>query len=164
MVLIEELSSNAKENVSNRATLERIIFDGNIKRDRAKELYNMFYSNGLKNGTMLSLPFDQLVEHGIGHALGWEKSADPRAVIELGNRGVFSAIALSIGQAEKYRSRIEKPLIIKVDGHFLVGNEVNYPRHSTMSSVDRAVEAGANAIGLTFYLGGEETQHDVERC
>lgn len=166
MVDIKKLSSDAEVNVAKRPTLERIAFEGNIGRSRMQELYNMFYKNGPGYGTMLSLPFDQLVEHGIGHAFKWERSADPRAVIELANRGTFSAMALSIGQAEKYQNLIrpDLPLIIKLDGHFLVGKDVPYPRHSTMSSVDRALEAGANAIGFTFYFGGENTMEDAERC
>ena len=32
-----------------------------------------------------------------------------------------------------------------------------------MATVERAIEAGANAIGFTFYFGGEETQADTER-
>ena len=55
------------------------------------------------------------------------------------------------------------PLLVKVDGHFLVGKDVHYDRHSNMSSVERAVKAGANAIGFTFYFGGKETEQDVER-
>lgn len=166
MVLIKNLSSDAKTNVAKRPTLEKIAYEGNLGRPRTAELYNMFYMHGPGNGTMLSLPFDQLVEHGVGHTLKWERSADPRAVIELANRGCFSALALSIGQAEKYQNLIKPdlPLIVKVDGHFLVGKDVPYPRHSTMSSVERAVKAGANAIGFTFYIGGEETEQDVERC
>jgi len=129
------------------------------------ELYRMFYVHGPGQGAMLSLPFDQLVEHGVGHMFMWERSADPRAVIELANRGCFSALALSIGQAEKYQNLIrpDLPLIVKVDGHFLVGREVPYPRHSTMATVERALAAGANAIGFTFYFGGVETQADTER-
>lgn len=166
MVLIKDLSSDAKTNVARRPTLERIAYEGNIGRAKMAELYNMFYTHGPGNGTMLSLPFDQLVEHGVGHMLKWERCADPRAVIELANRGCFSALALSIGQAEKYQNLIKPdlPLIVKVDGHFLIGKEVPYARHSTMSTVERAVKAGANAIGLTFYIGGEETEQDAERC
>jgi len=166
MVLINQLTTDAKTNVAERPTLERIAYEGNIGRARMSQLYNMFYKNGPGNGTMLSLPFDQLVEHGIGHMFKWERSADPRAVIELANRGTFSALALSIGQAEKYQNLIrpDLPLIVKIDGHFMVGKQVPYPRHSTMSSIERALEAGANAIGFTFYIGGEETEQDVERC
>jgi len=165
MPLIKDLCIDPKKNVAKRPTLETIARDGNLGRARTAELYNMFYAHGPGKGTMLSLPFDQLVEHGIGHTLKWERAADPRAVIELANRGSFSALALSIGQAEKYQNLIrpDLPLIIKVDGHFLVGKEVTYPRQSNMATVERAIAAGANAIGYTFYIGGEETEVDVER-
>ena len=165
MVLLENLSYDARKNVAGRPTLEKISYEGNIGRARMSELYRMFYVSGPGNGTMLSLPFDQLVEHGVGHCLAWERSADARAVIELGNRGNFSALALSIGQAEKYQNLIrpDLPLLVKVDGHFLAGKDIPHYRHATMSSVERAVEAGANAIGFTFYLGGEETEEDIER-
>lgn len=165
MPTLKDLGADAQANVSNRPTLESIAREGNMGRARTAELYAMFYTHGPGHGTMLSLPFDQLVEHGVGHTLKWERSGDPRAVIELGNRANFSALALSIGQAEKYQNLIrpDLPLIVKVDGHFLVGKEVPYARHSTMSTVERAVAAGANAIGFTFYIGGEETERDVER-
>jgi class I fructose-bisphosphate aldolase len=165
MVLIKNLTADASFNIAQRPTLEKIAHDAAIGRTRFSELYRMFYTNGPGNGSMLSLPFDQLVEHGIGHALSWERAADPRAVIELANKGNFSALALSIGQAEKYQNLIypNVPLIIKVDGHFLVGEEVPYERQSTMASIERALNAGANAIGFTFYLGGKETESDTER-
>lgn len=165
MPLIKDLHADPQKNVLGRPTIETIARDGNLGRARMTELYNMFYTHGPGNGTMLSLPFDQLVEHGIGHTLKWQRSADPRAVIELANRGNFSALALSIGQAEKYQNLIrpDLPLIVKVDGHFLIGKEVDYPRQSNMATVERAVAAGANAIGFTFYIGGEETEVDVER-
>ncbi|MBN1676731.1 MAG: hypothetical protein JXR37_37145 [Kiritimatiellae bacterium] len=165
MPTLQDLSSDAQTNVARRPTLETIARDGNLGRARMAELYSMFYTHGPGHGTMLSLPFDQLVEHGVGHLLKWERSGDPRAVIELGNRGDFSLLALSIGQAEKYQNLIrpDLPLLIKVDGHFMVGKEVPYARHSAMATVERAVAAGANAVGFTFYLGGEETQADVER-
>jgi class I fructose-bisphosphate aldolase len=165
MAAINKLSSDADTNVLNRPTLETIAHNSGMGRDRFSELYRMFYINGPGNGTMLSLPFDQLVEHGIGHTFKWDRSADPRAVIELANRGTFSAIALSIGQAEKYQNLIrpDLSLIVKVDGHFLVGEDVPYDRHSNMATVERAIKAGANAIGFTFYFGGNETERDAER-
>lgn len=165
MVLISELSSDAKVNVGERPTLQRISYEGNLGRQKTAELYNIFYRNGPGNGTILILPFDHLVGTGIGHTLSGERCADPRAVIELSNRGNFSALALSIGQAEKYQNLIKPdlPLIIKVDGHFLAGKEVKYPRHATMSSVERAIRAGANAIGCFISIGNEKTGEDVAR-
>jgi len=165
MPLLKDLTAEPKTNISARPTLETIAREGGLGRARTAELYSMFHAHGPGHGTMLSLPFDQLVEHGVGHTLKWDRSGDPRAVIELGNRGPFSLLALSIGQAEKYQNLIrpDLPLLVKVDGHFMVGKQVPYARHSVMADVERAVEAGANAIGFTFYIGGTETQEDVER-
>ena len=165
MVDIKQLSSDVKVNVAKRPNLEVIAHDAGHGRAIMSELYDMFYLHGPGNGTMLSLPFDQLVEHGVGHAVYNETSADPRAVINLANRGVFSALALSIGQAQRYQNLIrpDLPLIVKVDGHLLVGKEVDHPRMATMASVEKALEVGANAIGYTFYIGGEATQEDFER-
>jgi class I fructose-bisphosphate aldolase len=165
MVIVSDLRAEPEVNVQLRPTLEVIAHNAGMGRARFSELYRMFYCSGPGNGTMLSLPFDQLVEHGIGHVFNWARSADPRAVIELANTGYFSALALSIGQAEKYQHLIcpDVPLLVKVDGHLLVGKEVQYDRHSNMASVERAVAAGANAVGFTFYIGGKETERDMER-
>ncbi len=125
----------------------------------------MLYVHGPANGTFLGLPFDQLVEHGPVHEFKWERSAKPSSVIELGNTGPFSALVLSIGQAQKYQHDIEIPLIVKLDGHFYTGkaNDDNYPRHTMFGSVQEAVDLGADAIGLTFYLGSQQTGADIER-
>ena len=131
----------------------------------AEKLHRMLYDYGPGNGTFLGLPFDQLVEHGPAHEFKWARSAKPAAVVELGNTGPFSALVLSVGQAMKYQHDVEIPLIVKLDGHFYTGkaNDANYPRATLFGSVEAAVAAGADAIGLTFYLGSEQTGEDVER-
>lgn len=87
-MLITDLSSDPKVNVANRATLEKIAESSGMGRTRFVELYRMFYVHGPGNGTILSLPFDQLVEHGIGHMSKWERSTEAEAVIELANGGI----------------------------------------------------------------------------
>ncbi len=163
MVLISNLSSNAKINVAKRPNLERINYEGNIGRARISELYNMLYQHGPGNGTLLILPFDHLVGDGIGHILTSEECANSKAVIELANQGNFSALALSIGQAETYQNLIrpDLPLIIKVDGRFLSGAEVKSQGHYLISSVERAIKAGANAIGCLVSLGNENTEKSM---
>jgi class I fructose-bisphosphate aldolase len=58
---------------------------------------------------------------------------------------------------------------VKVDGHLRVGrkNEIPYYRHSNYGDIEKivnnALNIGADAIGMTFYVGGEETEEDVER-
>ncbi len=132
-----------------------------------EKLYRMFYLHGPGAGTFLGLPFDQLVEHGPAHGFKWEYCAEPRSIIELANRGRFSALVLSLAQAQKYQHDIDHdiPLIVKLDGHFYTGkaNEANYPRHTMFGSIEDALRIGACAVGLSFYLGSEQTGEDVER-
>jgi len=165
MVTIDSLGTSIKDNMDARPNLKQIAYESAMDRARFNELHKMFYEYGPGNGTFLSLAFDQIIEHGVGHFFKWENSADPKTVIELANKAPFSALAIPIGLAEKYQHVIKPglPLIVKVDGHFLVGDEVNYPRHSIISSIERAVKCGATAIGFTMYFGGEELMYDVER-
>ncbi len=131
----------------------------------ANKMHRMMYDYGPGNGTLLGLPFDQLVEHGPGHEFKWEGCAKPASVIELANTGPFSVVVLSVGQAIKYQHDIEIPLLMKLDGHFTTGkvNDANYPRHTMFGTVEEAVQAGADCVGLSFYLGSQQTGEDVER-
>ena len=153
--------------LQNRPNLKTLVSKAAIDRGRAEKLHRMLYQNGPGHGTFLGLPFDQLVEHGPGHEFKWERSAKPEAVIELANKGNFSSLVLSMGQAQKYQHDIDPriPLMVKLDGHFYTGNinDVNYPRHTLFGSVEDAIRVGATAVGLTFYLGSEDTGGDVER-
>jgi len=130
-------------------------------------LYRMFYLHGPGAGTFLGLPFDQLVEHGPAHGFKWDRCAEPRSIIELANRGRFSALVLSVCLAQKYQHDFDHdiPLIVKLDGHFCIGkaNGANYPRHTMFGSIEDALKVGATAVGLSFYLGSEQTGEDVER-
>jgi len=165
------LSADHAVNVSRRPTLEKTAHDGSIGGGRFKRLYSMFYAHGPGNGKFLGLPFDHRVEHGPGHMAKWERSAEPDIVIQLANQGNYSALALPLRTAEKYQNLInpEVPLIVKVDGHFRVGSkqEVPYHRHAsygdTEKMINKASNLGADAVGMTFYIGGEETEEDVER-
>lgn len=153
--------------LQNRPNLRTLMSKSAVDRGRAEKLYRMLYQNGPGQGTFLGLPFDQLVEHGPGHEFKWKRSARPEAVIELANKGNFSSLVLSIGQAQKYQHDIDPkiPLMVKLDGHFYTGkvNEQNYPRHTMFGSVEDAVRVGATAVGLTFYLGSEDIGADIER-
>lgn len=153
--------------LQNRPTLRTFISKAAINRSRAEKIHRMFYQNGPGYGTFLGLPFDQLVEHGPGHEFKWERSARPEAVIELANKGNFSSLVLSVGQAQKYQHDIDPkiPLMVKLDGHFYTGkaNDINYPRHTMFGSVEDAIRVGATAVGLTFYLGSEDIGNDIER-
>ena len=138
-----------------------------LGRGVTEKLSRMLYEHGPGNGTFLGLPFDQLVEHGPGHEWKWERAAKPSSVIKLANLGNFSALVLSVGQAQKYQHDINPsvPLVVKLDGHFYTGkaNTENYPRPTMFGTIEDALKVGAAAVGLSFYLGSEQTGEDVER-
>jgi class I fructose-bisphosphate aldolase len=54
-------------------------------------------------------------------------------------------------------------LIVKIDGHISAGKDADMPTHAEFCSLDRAMKAGASAIGMTYYLGSTDTTRDVER-
>lgn len=159
-------------NLAGRPRLDRLTHLG---RGRLRKLYSMLYENGPGEGTFLSLPFDQLIEHGAAHTFKWEKkdvdklattgrgSADPRTVIELANKGDFSAIVLHPGIAEKYQDllSLKVPLIYKIDGHMTVPQSPPIP--SIIGSVKNALNLGATAVGMSFYPGSDMTREDMER-
>jgi len=166
------MKGNVAANIAGRPKLERL---AHLGRGRLEKLYGMLYQNGPGNGTFLSLPFDQLVEHGASHTLKWEKkdltnvaitgrgSADPRTVIELANKGDFSAIVLHPGIVDKYQDLLglNIPLIYKVDGHMTIPQNPAIP--STLGSVKDALRLGATAVGMSFYPGSELAREDMER-
>ncbi len=146
-----------------------------LGRGRLEKLHRMLYQNGPGHGTFLSLPFDQLVEHGAIHTFKWQKknlknaaktgrgAADPRTVIELANRGRFSAVVLHPGIVEKYQDllNLKIPIIYKIDGHMTIPQNPHIP--ATVGSVTEALKLGATAVGMSFYAGSAMTGEDMER-
>ena len=146
-----------------------------LGRGRLEKLNKMLYANGPGNGTFLSLPFDQLIEHGAAHIFKWAKedlsevritgrgSADPRTVIELANIGDFSAVVLHPGIVDKYQEllNLNVPLIYKIDGHMSIPQNPHIL--STIGSIKEALRLGADAIGASFYPGSEMNRVDMER-
>ena len=137
-----------------------------LGRGVTAKLYDMLYAHG-RQGTALFLPFDQLWEHGPVHQMTGldEGIGDPGRVIKFANEGKFSGIVLQIGLAEKYGQdlRPDLPLILKIDGHINAGKDADMPTHAEFCSLDRAMKAGASAVGMTYYLGSTDTTRDVER-
>lgn len=123
----------------------------------------------------MSLPFDHLIEHGPAHTFKWKKdeatdfaltgqgSADPRTVIELANKGKFSAVVFHPGIVDKYQDLLspDTPLIYKIDGHMTLPHNPVIP--ASLGSVKDALRLGATAVGMSFYPGSEKTREDMER-
>lgn len=159
-------------NIKGRPKLKNLTY---LCRGRIEKLYRMLYAKGPGEGTFLSLPFDHLLEHGAAHTFKWKKldieylaitgrgSADPRTVIDLANKGDFSAVVLHPGIIDKYQNHLrpDLPLIYKIDGHMTLPH--NPSIHATLGSVKDALKLGATAVGMSFYPGSTRTREDMER-
>ncbi|OYT33858.1 MAG: hypothetical protein B6U87_02885 [Candidatus Aenigmarchaeota archaeon ex4484_52] len=157
----KNIKIDIEKNIENRPRLKNLHhFNESVK----SKLFQMLYKNGPGNGCFLSLPFDQkYVEHGPLHDFLWEKSAQIKSIAQLVNKGNFSAYVLPAEIAVKYKHlfRPDIPLIYKIDGHFTQPKSANTP--SKIGSIKQALQIGATAIGITFYLGGKEVNYDMER-
>ena len=105
----------------------------------------------LYKGKCLILAYDQGLEHGPTDFD--EHNVDPELVFNLALETRFSALAVQIGVAEKYYHGPyrEVPLIVKVNGATTLPH-IN-PTSTQVCSVERAIKAGASAIGFTIYDG-----------
>ncbi|MDD9953244.1 MAG: fructose-bisphosphate aldolase [Candidatus Woesearchaeota archaeon] len=105
----------------------------------------------LRKGKCLILSYDEGLEHG-PHEFN-AKNVDPEWIFDLAYEARFSGIACHIGVAEKYHKGPYKdlPLIVKVNGSSKLPNIS--PISTQICSVERAVKAGASAIGFTMYDG-----------
>src|SRR4051812_43769602 len=105
----------------------------------------------LRNGKALFLAYDQGLEHGPTDFN--EKNVDPEFIFNLAYEGRFSAVACGIGLAEKYYQGVyrEIPLIVKLNGKTNLA-KIN-PISRQICSVQRAIKAGASAVGFTIYDG-----------
>ena len=112
----------------------------------------------LRDGKCFILAYDQGLEHGPTDFN--DENVDPNFVVNIGNSsGVFTALALQAGVAEKYSSNL--PLIIKLNGKtsFHKGEE---PVSLQLCSVDEAKKLGAVAVGYTIYVGSEHEEEMMQ--
>jgi len=110
-------------------------------------------SNITKNGKAMFLAYDQGLEHG---PIDFnDESADPNYILDIGVKGGFTGVILQKGIAEKYfnKEKFETlPLIVKLNGKTsLVKSEEPYS--PLLCTVDEAIALGAQAVGLTVYVG-----------
>lgn len=104
-----------------------------------------------RKGRALILSYDHGFE--LGPNVFNAQTVDPEHVLTLALEGGFSGIALHIGVAEKYyRGALrDVPLIVRVNGSTSMPH-IN-PTAAQICSVERALKAGASAIGFTIYDG-----------
>lgn len=108
------------------------------------------------DGKCLILAYDQGFEHG---PTDFDLvNVDPDYFFRIALEGEYSAIAVQAGIAEKYmKPEYRKiPLIIKLNAKtsFLRGDPVSLQH----TSVKKAIELGAHAVGYTIYFGSAHEQ------
>lgn len=125
-------------------------------------LYNLFYKNGPKNGTIMILPIDQGIEHGPVDFFVNPDAEHPNFQFELAIQGGFSAIATHIGLAEKYYPFYagKIPLVLKLNGRSNIPSNDNAFSSCTASVAD-AVRLGAEAVGYTLFVGSPRQDDDI---
>lgn len=114
-----------------------------------------------RNGKCLLLAYDQGFEHGPTDFN--EENVNPDDLIKIATEtGLYTGIIFQAGIAERYYREGLPPLILKLNGktNFHKGEE---PLSLQLTSVQKAMELGAVAVGYTIYVGSEhEEQMMVE--
>jgi len=107
-----------------------------------------------KKGRALFLAYDQGLEHGPIEFN--DENVDPKKIIEIAEKGKFTAMIFQKGIADKYKTEIKKskvPLIIKLNGKTnLVEGEL---MSEQLCTVKEAIKLGAVAVGYTIYIGSK---------
>jgi len=114
-------------------------------------------------GYMSILPVDQGIEHSAGASFAPNPIYfDPAAIVELAIEGGCNAVASTLGVlgavSRKYAHHI--PFIVKINHNELL----TYPNHYEQvqfSSVQRAWELGAVAVGATIYWGSDDATREL---
>ena len=109
----------------------------------------------LKNGRTLIIAYDQGLEHGPSADFDM-RNVDPAFIVDIANKGGFTALALQKGTAEKYYDG-KTPLILKLNGKSTLPK--GEPISRQHCSVKYAEMLGAKAVGYTIFLGsGHESE------
>jgi class I fructose-bisphosphate aldolase len=114
-------------------------------------------------GYVSILPVDQGIEHSAGASFAVNPAYfDPHAIVELAIEGGCNAVASTLGVlgavSRRYAHKI--PFIVKINHNELL----TYPNkfdQVLFSSVQRAWDLGAVAVGATIYFGSEESTRQL---
>ncbi|REK10754.1 MAG: class I fructose-bisphosphate aldolase [Planctomycetota bacterium] len=114
-------------------------------------------------GYVSILPVDQGIEHSAGASFAPNPIYfDPENIVKLAIEGQCNGVASTVGVlgsvARKYAHKI--PFIVKINHNELL----TYPNkfdQIMFSSVDRAYDMGAAAVGATIYFGSEESSRQI---
>jgi fructose-bisphosphate aldolase, class I len=123
------------------------------------------YGHGRLGGTgyMSILPIDQGIEHSAGASFAPNPMYfDPENLVRLAMEGGCNAIASTVGVlgavSRRYSHQI--PFIVKLNHNELLTYPNAYDQ-VMFSSVKRAWDLGAVAVGATIYFGSDESRRQI---
>ena len=135
--------------------------DMDLSTGKRTRLHRLLYKSGPANGTLMFLPIDQGLEHGPRDFFVNPAAKDPEFQLELAKAGHFSGIVFQIGIATKYMAKYagQVPLVLKLNGKTEIPPD-DAPLSPLLSSVEDAVNLGADAVGYTLYIGSAQQAAD----
>jgi len=124
------------------------------------------FDHGRLGGTgfVSILPVDQGIEHsGAASFAPHPQLFDPENIVKLAIEGGCNGVASTLGVlgavSRKYAHRI--PFVVKIN-HNEILSYPNIYRQTIYSSVERAWNLGACAVGATIYFGSEDFHRELE--
>jgi len=141
------------------------IFEPSDRNPRVLGSLARMFGHGRLSGTgyVSILPVDQGIEHSAGASFAPNPEYfDPENIVKLAIEGGCNAVASTVGVlgavARRYSHRI--PFLVKLNHNELL----TYPNkfdQIMFSSVRRAVDMGAVAVGATIYFGSPEADRQI---
>ncbi|MDX1644868.1 MAG: class I fructose-bisphosphate aldolase, partial [Thermoanaerobaculia bacterium] len=124
------------------------------------------FDHGRLGGTgyVSILPVDQGIEHSAAASFAPHPELfDPEAIIQLAIEGGCNGVASTLGVlgslARRYAHKI--PFVVKINHNELLSYPNTY-RQTLFSSVERAWDLGACAVGATIYFGSDDFHRELE--
>ncbi|MDZ7749227.1 MAG: class I fructose-bisphosphate aldolase [Halofilum sp. (in: g-proteobacteria)] len=144
--------------------VDRVVADSDRSPGVQGHLRRIFSSGRLAGtGYVSILPVDQGVEHSAGASFAPNPIYfDPANIVELALEGGCNVVASTLGVlgavARRYVDRI--PFLVKLNHNELL----TYPEmhdQTMFTSVERAFDLGASAVGATIYFGSPESRRQI---
>ncbi|KAA3624709.1 MAG: class I fructose-bisphosphate aldolase [Proteobacteria bacterium] len=145
--------------------VERVMTQKALKPSVLRNMQSIFDHGRLQGtGYVSILPVDQGIEHSAGASFAPNPLYfDPENIVKLAIEGGCNAVASTVGVlaavSNRYAHRI--PFIVKLNHNELL----TYPNiydQTPFTTVERAFDLGAVAVGATIYYGSEESRRQIE--
>ena len=142
------------------------IFVGSDRSPNVLRNLQLIFNTGRLAGTgyVSILPVDQGIEHSAGASFAPNPEYfDPENIIKLAIEGGCNAVASTMGVlgsvARRYAHKI--PMLLKINHNEFLSYPNKYDQ-ILFSSVDRAFDMGAVAVGATIYFGSDESSRQIQ--